>query len=99
MMVTVKRRQEYFMRSGYTLFDVSPSGLFGIMPWPNCHVFRNMRSFMNVVKKNCVLMKELRKDSSEIHMAGFCGGFLYTNVCGCIFVCINARDCRQSRVK
>ena len=52
---------------------------------------------MNVVtKKICVLIIDVRKYSTERHMAGFHGGFLFTNVCECIFVCITVQDCRQN---
>ena len=52
---------------------------------------------MNVVTKLfCVLLVDVHKDSSERHMVCFLDGFLFTGVCGCIFVCMIIWDCRQN---
>ena len=96
-MVHVKRGREYFTRDSSGFLGVFPSGIFGIIAWPNCHVFRNVRSFDECCDNCfCMMMIYIRKYSSERHMAGFNGGFLCMNVCSCIFVCIIIWECRQN---
>ena len=76
MTVNIKRRQEYFTRGSYGFLDVSPSGLFGIIAWPNCHVFIKVRSFNEYCdRKIHMLMIDVRKYSSERNMSGFHYGF------------------------
>ena len=48
--MNVNRTREDFTRGSSGFLSVSPSGLFGRIVWPNCHVFRNVKSFINVVK-------------------------------------------------
>ena len=49
----------------------------------------------DVTKCVCLLMIDVCINSSEIHIAGFLGGFLCMSESGCIFICIVVWDCRQ----
>ena len=70
MAVHVKISQEYLTRGSYGFLGVSPSGLFIIIAWPNCPVFRNMRSFYDYCDRMfCILMIDVRRDISERHIA------------------------------
>ena len=55
---------------------MSPSGIFGIIAWPDCHAFRNVRSFYECCDKVLyVLIIDVCKIFSERHMAVFLGDF------------------------
>ena len=96
-MEQIKSIWEYFMRGSSRLLNVSPSGIFGIITWPNCHVFINVRSFYECCDK--MFVHAYDRCMYKISVKGICWDFVdffSTNVCGCISLCIILWDCIQN---
>ena len=88
-----KNSRNYFLLSArlHTVFLVKLRGVV---------MFSEMSGvFVNDAKNCvCVLLIYVCGKYSESHMAGFLGEILCTSSYGCIFVFIEFRHCRQSRV-